>query len=67
MKVIVTEMPNDPIKCLFSSYNAKYDVCECILSHNGSYECEDCSKCPYLISLKDYFTELSIFTEVSID
>ena len=51
MKVLVTEMPNYPANCLFSSYDAKYDVCECMLSYNGGYECEDCSKCPYLETL----------------
>lgn len=52
MKVIVTEMPEYPHVCLFSRYDIEYDVCECMLSYNGSYECEDCSKCPYLEPLK---------------
>lgn len=53
MKVFVTEMPENPINCLFSAYDAEYDVCECILSYNGCYECEDVSKCPYLKILEE--------------
>ena len=60
MKVLVTEMPNNPANCLLSSYDNEWDVFECILSYNGGAECEDCSKCPYLISLKDYFPEHSL-------
>jgi hypothetical protein len=48
MKVVVTAMPDCPEKCLFASYDAEYDVCECILSFNGGYECTDATKCPYL-------------------
>ena len=48
MKVLVTEMPECPVRCLFASYDAEWDVCECILSPNGAYECEDVKYCPYL-------------------
>lgn len=48
MKVLVTEMPECPVRCLFSSYDVEWDVCECILSHNGAYECKDVKNCPYL-------------------
>lgn len=48
MKVVVTKLPDEPIKCLFASYDCEYDVCECILSYNGGMECTDVYKCPYL-------------------
>ena len=48
MKIVVTEMPANPYVCLFSKYDSIYDVCECSLSYNCSYECSDVSKCAYL-------------------
>ena len=54
MKVLVTEMPYDPSECVFAEYDSYYQVAECKLSDNRSYECTDVEKCPYLKALKEW-------------